>query len=476
MTQAPTAGRPAHAGSVVARRLAGALAATWFAATVLGVLDLPAVAVVVVLGVLVMLSDEPDTRDPRRGVVASRRNAVLAGGATAAFVPVAVGADLLVGRVPLEIAPLVLGALAGVCVALPRLAQTRELAAPAVVGRRELILGVTALVAGARAYQAGETVIAMVAFAVVLPVVMVVRRVRRGEGRPRWPAHRAHRIQAANLWFFLAVLAAAGLPGTFVVWGSYLPGAGPVVATAFWVGLALAAVLVAVPVRRVSVTANLLALLASAVLVAQLVGTLSGPRDAVTIGLPHAGAWTAISAGRSALVNNHWTLTVQRDAIDVVGITDGRTHDGDGTRLEDFLIFGQPVLAVADGRITEVVDGLPDLPVGGYTRRDMAGNHLVLDVGGGHHVLYGHLKQGSVRPGVGEQVRRGQVLAQVGDSGNSGEPHLHLQVQNRPTFDVEDRTIRTHPILFADAVDADVRRGEMLAPLVGVPHGGGSRR
>ena len=255
-----------------------------------------------------------------------------------------------------------------------------------------------------------------------------------------------------------------GAPGTFFVWRSYTPGAETFIAIAFGTGLVAAAVLVAFPRRRISRTTNLLAGLGSAFLVVQLVGTFSGPSDPVTIGLPQTGRWEAISAGRSALVNNHWTLAVQRDAIDFVEVVDERTHGGDGSRLEDFAIYGQPVLAVADGRITAAVDGLPDLPVGGYTRQDMAGNHLVLDTGGGHYVLYGHLQQGSLRVQAGEQVRVGQVLGQVGDSGNSGEPHLHLQVQNRPAFDLEDRGLRTYPILFRDATVADVRRGDSVAP------------
>jgi murein DD-endopeptidase MepM/ murein hydrolase activator NlpD len=57
------------------------------------------------------------------------------------------------------------------------------------------------------------------------------------------------------------------------------------------------------------------------------------------------------------------------------------------------------------------------------------------------------------------------VIGQVGDSGNSDEPHLHLQVQNQPTFDVADRDIRTYPILFDGATVADVRRGDSVRPL-----------
>jgi hypothetical protein len=208
-----------------------------------------------------------------------------------------------------------------------------------------------------------------------------------------------------------------------------------------------------------------LAVLASVVLAVSLVGTVSGPRGAVRIGVPFTEQWEVASGGRSALVNNHWTLAVQRDAIDFVRLVDGKTYRGDRSRLENFFIFGQPLVAVADGRVTEAVDAHPDLPVGGNTWHDMAGNHVIIDIGDGHYVLYGHMKLGSLRVRVGDQVRRGQLIGQVGDSGNSDEPHLHIQVQNKPTFDVEDRAIRTYPILFDGATVSDLRRGDSVKPL-----------
>jgi murein DD-endopeptidase MepM/ murein hydrolase activator NlpD len=158
---------------------------------------------------------------------------------------------------------------------------------------------------------------------------------------------------------------------------------------------------------------------------------------------------------------------VERNAIDLVQVVDGKTYRGDRSRLENFHIFGDPLLAVADGRVTAAVDGHPDLPIGGTTWHEMAGNHVILDIGGGHYVLYGHLEQGTLRARVGDQVYRGQLIGQVGDSGNSGEPHLHIQVQNMPTFDVEDRGIRTFPILFEGATVSDARRGDSVRPVAG---------
>ena len=464
-TPTPTVRRRAHTPSAVRGWIFGGLALAWYVVSTFGPLDLPAFAVVFVLGVLVMLSVEPDVRSFTQGVTRTRPNLVLALLAVVVFVAVAGGMNLLLGRVPIEAGHAVLATLAAVCVALPRLSETRELPRPAVLGHRELVIGVTALVAGVRAYEAGEMVVAMVAVGVLMPLVMVIRRIRRGACSPRLLGHRAWALQSANSWLFLALLAAAGLPGTFYVWRIYAPDAQAFIVGAFWVGLAAAVVLVAFPPRRISGTANVLAVLGSVFLAVSLVGAVSGPRDAVRIGVPFTEQWEVASGGRSALVNNHWTLAVQRDAIDFVRLVDGKTYRGDRSRLENFFIFGQPLVAVVDGRVTEAVDAHPDLPVGGNTWRDMAGNHVIIDIGAGHYVLYGHMKLGSLRVRVGEQVRRGQVIGQVGDSGNSDEPHLHIQVQNKPTFDVEDRDIRTYPILFDGATVSDPRRGDSVRPL-----------
>ena len=193
-------------------------------------------------------------------------------------------------------------------------------------------------------------VVAMVAFAVLMPLVMAIRRIRLGQCSPRRARPPSWALQAANFWLFLALLAAAGLPGTFFVWRIYAPDAQAFIVGAFWVGLVAAAVLVAFPRRRISATANVLAVLGIGLpRCVSSSAPSAAPRDAVTIGVPFTGQWEVVSGGRSALVNNHWTLAVQRDAIDFVWLVDGKTYRGDRSRLENFLIFGQPLLAVADG-------------------------------------------------------------------------------------------------------------------------------
>jgi hypothetical protein len=131
-----------------------------------------------------------------------------------------------------------------------------------------------------------------------MPLVMVIRRIRRGACSPRLLGRRAWALQSANFWLFLALLAAAGLSGTFSVWRIYAPGAQAFIVGAFWVGLAAATVLVAFPRRRISPTANVLAVLGSIFLAVSLVGTVSGPpRDVVRIGVPFTDQWEVASGG-----------------------------------------------------------------------------------------------------------------------------------------------------------------------------------
>ena len=97
--------------------------------------------------------------------------------------------------------------------------------------------------------------------------------------------------------------------------------------------------------------------------------------------------------------------------------------------------FGANVLAVADARVAGALDDMPDLPAGVLAPATPvplergSGNHVVLDLGEGRFAFYEHLRHGSIVVRVGERVRRGQTIAQLGSSGSTSVgPHLHFHI------------------------------------------------
>jgi murein DD-endopeptidase MepM/ murein hydrolase activator NlpD len=59
----------------------------------------------------------------------------------------------------------------------------------------------------------------------------------------------------------------------------------------------------------------------------------------------------------------------------------------------------------------------------------IAGNHVVIALApGGPYVLLAHLRAGSVRVRVGDAARVGAEVGACGNSGNSTQPHVHVQV------------------------------------------------
>ena len=135
----------------------------------------------------------------------------------------------------------------------------------------------------------------------------------------------------------------------------------------------------------------------------------------------------------------------QRFAIDWVRM-DARgeyARDHRGRRNADWYGYGDSVRAVADARVAAVIDGIPDNTPGENSRAvpmtvgTVLGNYVLLDLGPGsgrmhRYALYGHLEKGTVHVHIGDHVSRGQVLGNIGNSGNSDGPHLHFHVTEAP--------------------------------------------
>ncbi len=165
--------------------------------------------------------------------------------------------------------------------------------------------------------------------------------------------------------------------------------------------------------------------------------------------LAHEGPGNAQSHHWGSLVAVNGALTIpQRFALDLVGVDKsghamrlGRT-DLQKTRHADWVGYGWDVLAVADGIVRGARDGEPEhAPLRAQPEPDaltadgLFGNYVVVEVAPGTFASYAHLQQGSVMVRAGDHVRRGQLLARLGQSGNSAAPHLHFQLADKATFE-----------------------------------------
>lgn len=193
----------------------------------------------------------------------------------------------------------------------------------------------------------------------------------------------------------------------------------------------------------------------------EVAGAESGPSAARTVAIdsfrsrtkalfPVAGTNFVAVAG--TLHTPHRWAAIEEFALDILRIGGGgETHRGSGSRLQDYYAFGQPVRAVAAGRVVDASGTTPD-NVAMLKRADesgeayfkrllleqsrllssgigaVLGNHVIIDHGNAEYSVYAHLKQSSLKVKAGDLVEAGQSIALLGSSGNSTEPHLHFQI------------------------------------------------
>ena len=158
---------------------------------------------------------------------------------------------------------------------------------------------------------------------------------------------------------------------------------------------------------------------------------------------------------------------------------DGHVAHGDPLKAETFYGYGAPVLAAAAGTVVvSVADQHQDRAalvrkpteamdhflarVDDFHMKTMAGNFRAANAGNlitirheqngaTEYTSYGHLRSGSVKVRVGDKVQQGQVIAAVGDTGDSAEVHLHFQVN----AGADAFTSKSLPAIFSNLFDVD---------------------
>lgn len=198
----------------------------------------------------------------------------------------------------------------------------------------------------------------------------------------------------------------------------------------------------------------------------------------VDLEYPFTGRWQVRNSPANRVPSHGTALFASSFAIDFVPVdVAGRTAPVNTRSLFTpeppgrFPGFGRPILSPVAGTVVGMHDGAPDheayrgLPSVGYalTQRRrategwvaLAGNHVMIETPDGVVAAVCHLQQSSVRVQLGHTVRVGEPLGRCGNSGNSTEPHVHVQALDRA--DVPNAT--AVPIAFRGRLP---RNGEII--------------
>lgn len=152
------------------------------------------------------------------------------------------------------------------------------------------------------------------------------------------------------------------------------------------------------------------------------------PSKSLNLSFPlRAGNYYVLQGGNSLITNPFHALSGSKLALDIVRLnTFGNRAKGIAPRaLDNYEIFGDRVYSPCAGIIASVRGNLLDNVPGKTNMEYPEGNYIIVKCAEAE-ILIAHLKQGSVVVNAGEVVLPGQLLGQVGNSGNTLEPHLHI--------------------------------------------------
>jgi urea transporter/murein DD-endopeptidase MepM/ murein hydrolase activator NlpD len=147
--------------------------------------------------------------------------------------------------------------------------------------------------------------------------------------------------------------------------------------------------------------------------------------------LPFWGEWTVSQAHDG----EHTHKGDWGKAFDFMLLDDkSKSYNSNGMFCEDYFCYNKPVLAPADGFVEDVFDNIDDNEIGKINTINNWGNTIIIRHAAGLYTQISHLKKGTFKVSKGDFIKRGDLLANCGNSGRSPEPHIHFQVQTMPVL------------------------------------------
>jgi len=160
--------------------------------------------------------------------------------------------------------------------------------------------------------------------------------------------------------------------------------------------------------------------------------TLKPEQNSTLLAFPLKGSWKITWGGDTKEQNYHVESESQKNAFDIIKTdVSGKSYRNSGKLNTDYFAFGQEISAPCDGEVVLAINGVKDNTPGEMNSFDVGGNTVILKTTKNEYLVFCHLKHGSMLVKEGQQIKKGQLLGQVGNSGHSSEAHLHFHLQNK---------------------------------------------
>lgn len=156
--------------------------------------------------------------------------------------------------------------------------------------------------------------------------------------------------------------------------------------------------------------------------------------------LPFNESWVAVNGCFSKEYSHSWGIPTQRYAYDFIMLDErNASYKDDFKDVGNYYCYGKEILSPADGIVIEINNKSKDSLILGQGKfiaksNHIAGNYIVIKHSENEYSTLAHLKKDSIKVMVGDTVSKGQIIALCGNSGNSTEPHLHVQLHTGQSF------------------------------------------
>ncbi|MBN2434204.1 MAG: M23 family metallopeptidase [Spirochaetes bacterium] len=183
------------------------------------------------------------------------------------------------------------------------------------------------------------------------------------------------------------------------------------------------------------------------------------------VDFPLRGEWSAVNTPGDKIPSHGTDSLGQRYAYDFLITEQGSKlkfykssilkYRTIGVALADCYCYRKPVYSPVSGRVVTVKDGVKEpnrlhpvldllkvilrmvkvsaiglfVPAGKIELHKFIGNYIIIKFDD-HYAFFAHLVPGSIRVKEGAQVEAGELIAEVGHSGNSTSPHLHFHIMD----------------------------------------------